>query len=1131
MRDYLGGMFWPDLSEGRARRRLSHTLWQVQDALSEVCDPQRFLAITPDELAFAPTAPYWLDAEEFERTLEEVGRAEPARAPAADLERLRRSVELYRGDLLPGFYEEWVVREQERYQQLFLSALEQLVSLEKAHGNHEEALTYARRLTHHDPLREASHQEVMRLCFLLGRVNEAMAQYRRCASVLAEELGTQPSPDTTALYDKIARYRQIGLRPLETEPPPPLFQPGGKAPFVGRTEERSTLVDALESALASRGGVVVVEGEAGIGKTRLVREITEDARWRGFDVLWGACDQLGALRPYESLTSALAGGLTVLRTEQLSQQVDGIWLSEVAQLIPSLEMWSSKLPAAGSLRGKEAQERKQEALVQLVLAIGRLAPHLIVIDDLQWADKDTLRALTRLVDRVSASQVLLCVTYRHDEARQRADVWDAIRELDRKAGRGRVLLGPLSVFDTAELVGRGFGAPRVPNRFVTRLHRETSGTPLFVLETLRVLHEEGHSLADLETSQLPLPASIYHLVADRVAALEPEVRSVLEAVAVHSTDVDLPALLATAEGSRPAVLAAVDEAERTGLLVGGGDEYGFHHDAVRRVIYGEIPAKRRRLLHIRVAEVLEAQHPERCEELAHHYTEGGVSDKAAAATWEAARRAERLFGYETAARHYAAAVGLAGPAAFSPGQRFELLGEYEATLGVLGRRHEQDEVLGDMAQLAAGRPDRLGEVERRRAWLLANTDRFAEAEQAARRALELAGTGTEAEGGALAALGAVLSWSGKVRQAIPHLRAALEVYMGNPSKEPEARLALGTALSYEEYDEAEGQLEAALDLCVQTNDQRGQAEALGGLASIQMERGDASAAERSYRQALSLCQDMGYRYGEAVNLVNLANHHYVSGRTGEAVGSYEQALEVFRAIGNARGEAMVRANAASVDHQLLGDDDRAAEWAGAALEFFEEIGDERGQAQCLEVLGGIARRRGKLARARRLLESGIYKAEASGRRWVEVQLLRALALLDLDAGDTRSALARIGEAEETCRQLGLRDVEVSLLATRGLVLAADGNMESALEATAAAMRGLGPSVEQGYLVPHAHATVLALARPEEPRREFIDKAYRGLIAVLEGLHPDQLEKALAVVPEHRAIVDSWEETAPPAAWL
>ena len=288
----------------------------------------------------------------------------------------------------------------------------------------------------------------------------------------------------------------------------------------------------------------------------------------------------------------------------------------------------------------------------------------------------------------------------------------------------------------------------------------------------------------------------------------------------------------------------------------------------------------------------------------------------------------------------------------------------------------------------------------------------------------------------------------------------------------------------------------------------------------------AKAAERSYRQALSLCQEMGYRYGEGVNLVNLANHHYVSGRTGEAVASYEQALDVFRAIGNARGEAMVRANAASVYHQLLGDDDRAADWAGAALVFFEEIGDERGQAQCLEILGGIARRRGKLVRARRLLESGMQKAEVSGRRWLEVQLLRALALLDLDVGDSSSALERIEDAENTSRQLGLRDVEVGLMAVRGRALAAMGDLDSALEATSAAMQGLSPSVEQGYLVPYAHALVMAMARPDERRRGLIDEAYRGLMGVLEGLESAQLERALTAVPEHRAIVDAWEETAP-----
>ena len=1129
MRELLAGLFWPDLAEGRARRRLSHTLWQVQDALSEVCDPLSYLRVTADELSFEPKADYWLDVEEFERVLDELSPRGAGRPllRAVDLEELQQCVDLYRGDFLAGFYDEWVTPEQQRLGQRFLGALEQLIQLEKAHGNHEEALTYARRLTHHDPLREEAHQEVMRLCYLLGRVNEALQQYERCRSVLAEELETNPSPATTALRDKIARYRKMGLQPFETETVTPLFQREGRAPFVGRQSERAALVDALEGTLGGRGGLLLVEGEPGIGKTRLLQEVTEDARWRGFEVLWGACHQLSAFRPYGALTEALAGGLNMLRAEQLAEQVDGIWLREVAQLIPDLEPWLPSLPPSIQLWGQEGLERMREALVQLVLALANHAPYLIVIDDLQWADQDTLSALMRLADRLAGTRILVCVTYRHDEARQRVEVWESVRALDRQAGRGRVLLGPLSVFETAELVGRGLDSKRVPSRSIARLHRETSGIPLFVLETLRALQEEGRPLEDLE-GELPLATSIYDLVSSRVSALGPEVRSVLETAAVHGSEVDLPALLASTEGSRKQVLQAVDEAVRGGLLVWDRDRCRFFHELVRRVVYAEISAEDRPRMHVRVAAALEELHPDRFEELSHHFIEGGLPEKALDYAWQAARRAEALYGYDTAARHYAAAVRLADAARPGPDRLFEVLGAYEATLGVLGRRHDQDEILALMEPLAEQRHGWLAEVDRRRAWLLAHTDRFEEAEQAARRSLQLSEVSEDpqARGGALAALGTILSWSGRSRQAIPHLRAALAAHQGNLHQEAEARQALGTALSYLEYGEAVAQLEEALATSRSLRDPRGEAETLGVLGAIHMERGESEAAERAYTDALSICRTIGYRHGEGVNLVNLGNLHYVSGRAVRAVHCYEQATEVFRAIGNARGRAMVEANAASVYHTLLGDDERAARSARSALSFFEEIGDERGEAQCLDVIGGIARRRGERARARRQLRTALGKAEKSGRRWLEVQIQRSVAELELDEGKVEAALALLRSAEETCREVGLRDVEVGLLGMRGLAHLEAGDFESALEATSSAMNGLGPSVERAYLVPYWHARVLGRARPGERRDLFVEQAYQGLMTALEGLSPQRLDAALASVPEHRAIVEEFRSAAP-----
>ena len=460
----------------------------------------------------------------------------------------------------PGSTSGWLL-EQERYQQLFLGALEQLVSLEKAHGNHEEALTYARRLTHRPAARGIAPGGDEAL-LPAGPGERGNGPCRRCASVLAEELGTA-LPRHHRLYDKIARYRQIGLRPLETEPPPPLFQPGGKAPFVGRAEERATLVDALESALASRGGVVVVEGEAGIGKTRLVREITEDARWRGFDPL-GRLQPTGRPPPLRvsHFGACRRAHRSPHRTALPAGRPDLAARGGSAHPIPRDVVLEAPLPARCGARRLRAQAGGAGATGA---GVGRLAPHLIVIDDLRWAARTPAGPDPFGRPGLGEPGTAVCDL----PARRGAPTGRRLgrHPRARPAGRGRVLLGPLSVFDTAELVGRGFGAPRVPNRFVTRLHRETSGTPLFVLETLRVLHEEGHSLADLETSQLPLPASIYHLVA---GGGHRRARGPVgaEAVAVHSTDVDLPALLATAEArARPSWRRWTRRS--AGLLVGG----------------------------------------------------------------------------------------------------------------------------------------------------------------------------------------------------------------------------------------------------------------------------------------------------------------------------------------------------------------------------------------------------------------------------------------------------------------------------------------------------------------------------------------------------------------------------------
>ena len=279
-RDLLAGMFWPDMADNQARRRLSQALWQIQTLFSGAGVSESFLLATPNSVRFNPGADYWLDVEAFQAAVEPLKEA-PRSDSLSDsvATALADAVELYRGDLLAGMYDEWVRVDQERLRLLFYRALSHLAMVHKSRGEFEDALGYARRLALLEPLREDAHRDVMRLCLLAGRPNEALLQYEVCYSALADELGAEPEDATTALFESIAAQRLSGRRPFVPEARSPLFDLATPIPMVGREQPRTIAVEAIEAALAGRGATLLVEGEPGIGKTRLLEAMAEDANW------------------------------------------------------------------------------------------------------------------------------------------------------------------------------------------------------------------------------------------------------------------------------------------------------------------------------------------------------------------------------------------------------------------------------------------------------------------------------------------------------------------------------------------------------------------------------------------------------------------------------------------------------------------------------------------------------------------------------------------------------------------------------------------------------------------------------------------------------------------------------------
>jgi DNA-binding SARP family transcriptional activator len=232
-RDRLVELLWPDQPGNRGRRRLSHTLWQIQDALSELDGQLELLTVSPEAIVIDPAVPCRVDVERFEAGLDQAKRRRGAQeARLRDLTDLESAVALYRGEFLAGHDDAWVRAEQERLHQRYLEALGWLVGLAKAHTAYDDALVYARRLTNEDPLREDAHREVMRLSVLLGRTSDAIRQFERVREVLAEEMGAQPSAETAELHQRIVRQRE--LAPATPEPTP--FPE--RVPLMGRDRGR-----------------------------------------------------------------------------------------------------------------------------------------------------------------------------------------------------------------------------------------------------------------------------------------------------------------------------------------------------------------------------------------------------------------------------------------------------------------------------------------------------------------------------------------------------------------------------------------------------------------------------------------------------------------------------------------------------------------------------------------------------------------------------------------------------------------------------------------------------------------------------------------------------------------------------
>lgn len=599
-REEVTALLWGEFPEEKARASLRQALTHLRDAMGET--------LRVDRASVELVGPISCDVTEFLR----LAPSDPVAALAIDIPRFLESLTVRGSEA----FEEWADAKRAELLGRYVALLRAAAREAMARRAWQEAVQLSERWRRLQPLEDDGVAVEMEARFLIGDRPGALAAYSRHVAQLASEVRREPGRSLKTLADRIAHAAPETTVPRRATESWYEHAPSFDASLVGREREWDTLKRAWEGALTGGSRTVLIEGEPGVGKSRLADDFMRWVTSQGGLVLRGRGYDARAGAPFGPMIDALRGTLDAPGLAG----VDAEWLGEVARVLPELRRHFPGLPDVAAAGAAADGWRLFEAVAQVLLALAEESPVAIVIDDLQWCDADSCGLLHFLVRRLGDSKVLWCATYTVGGVERDAPAARLSRALRATRDAAFVSLAPLTEDDLWQMV-RELGRVDAPNgarRFASRVHEVTGGNPFYVIELFKTLFAQELLTVDPETRAwnvsaaasggMPTPAyspTVHDAIADRIECLPDEPHAVLITIASSARGCRTDVLSHVHGISRLRAAMIGDALVERHLVVEEDGTYRCAHPTIAAVVRARLTTSRRREVHRALAQALE----------------------------------------------------------------------------------------------------------------------------------------------------------------------------------------------------------------------------------------------------------------------------------------------------------------------------------------------------------------------------------------------------------------------------------------------------------------------------------------------------------------------------------------------